>query len=105
MNNEEKLAELRALQCRVDTLRAELGISPPGKVLYQSCRTVMSDDLVIVAADGFGGATTRIVEGNYPIDYCTNFEKSFASEKMAEAAAEQLVGTRTSPSLVLGDPI
>src|SRR2546427_1809488 len=105
MNNEEKLAELRSLQSRIDGIREELSISPPGKVLYQAWRNAAGDDLAVVEADGFGGATFSIVEGNYPIDYCTKFEKSFATEQEAEGAVEQLATERASPLVILGPPV
>ncbi len=85
-----RLAELRILQKRADALRKELGISRPGEVIFLASYDGIDDDVVIVEADGFGGAKTRIVEGNYPVDYVTKFERSFPSEHQAEAAAEKV---------------
>src|SRR6267378_339141 len=90
MNTNEKLAKLRNLQSRADVIRRELGISPPGTVTFLASRFPGSDDEVVVQADGFGGATTSIVEGNYPVDCVTKFERSFPSEKEAQAAAEEI---------------
>lgn len=104
MNTDEKLAELRRLQRRVDTLREELRISPPGHVTFLASLDEVEDDVVIVEADGFAGATTMIVEGNYPVDYLTRFEKFFPSEREAEAAAEDVVYNGISPERVLGEP-
>ena len=63
---------------------------------------VTSDDTVLVEADGFGGAATRIVQGNYPVDYSTKFEKSFPTERDAENAAEELATHKRTPRQVLG---
>lgn len=101
MNNAEKLAELRNLHARVNTIRQELGINPPGEIIYQADLDVTSDDTVVVVADGFGGATTSVVAGNYPVDYTTKFEKSFPSESDAESAAEELACHRARPRQVL----
>ena len=76
-------------------------MSQPGEILYQASRDCIGNDLIIVEANGFGGATTSIVEGNYPIDYYTKFEKSFATEQEAELAAEQLTTERTTALRVL----
>jgi len=104
MNRTEKLAELRNLQARADAIRAELDFSPPGKVTFWAPLKLSPDDTVVVEADGLGGAATSVVEGNYPIDYLTKFEKYFPSEKDAEAAAEELSFHGTAPSEILGTP-
>jgi hypothetical protein len=104
MNNIENLAELRNLQARVNTLRRELECSPPGEVTYLAPLDVTSDDTVVVVADGFGGATTSVVVGNYPVDYNIKFEKSFASESEAESAAEELACHGANPRQVLAAP-
>jgi hypothetical protein len=90
MNRIEKLAELRELQSRADAIRREIGISSPGTVIFFARRGPCTDDEIVVEADGFGGATTSIVEGNYPVDSVTKFEKTFQGEKEALAAAEEL---------------
>ncbi len=66
-----------------------LGIARPGEVIYRAPQGAWLDSDVIVEADGMGGATLLIVEGNYPIDYTNKFEKRFATEKDACAAAER----------------
>ena len=104
MKTDEKIAELRNLQSKSDAIRHDLGISPPGTVTFVARKGPSSDDVVVVQADGFGGATASIVEGNYPVDYVTKFEKSFPSEKDAEAAAEELSFQGAHPSQVLGAP-
>ena len=85
-----KLARLRRLEIEADAIRRELGISRPGVVIYQRWRNPVDDELVLVEADGFGGATLMIVEGNYPIDYLTGFEQAFETEYEAQGAAENI---------------
>lgn len=98
MSKDTRMKELIRLQTQVDMLRAELGISSPGAILFQD----FGEDKIIVEADGFGRATTSIVEGNYPIDYCTKFEKRFRTEQDAESAAHAMGNGKLSPSRVLG---
>jgi hypothetical protein len=104
MRTTEKLQELKTLQARMDALRRDLGISAPGEITYQAALDVTSDDTVVVVADGFGTATTSIVEGNCPVDYTTKFERFFASESEAESAAEQLASHRGNPRQILAAP-
>ena len=104
MKANEKLTELRKLQSRVDSLREELKISSPGEVIFLAPLDEVEDDIVIIEADGFGGATTMVVEGNYPVDYLTKFERSFPSEEEAEAAAEDVAFNGISPRRRLVEP-
>ena len=92
MNRDLKLQRLQRLQAEVDAIRLELGISAPGSVLYFSAGHSLEDEMIVVEADGFGGATTSVVEGNYPVDYITKFEKEFASEEDAVRIADELTG-------------
>ena len=92
MNRNQKLTRLRRLQSEIDAIRHQLGISPPGAVLYSSPICALEEEVVIVEADGMGGATTCVVEGNYPVDYITKFEKRFISEEKAVRKAENLAG-------------
>jgi hypothetical protein len=101
MNRTEKLSELRNLQSRCDAIRQELGISPPGCVLYLAPVNGSPLDMVVVEADGFGGATASVVEGNFPVDYFTKFERSFFSESEAERRAGDLACHRASPDQLL----
>lgn len=103
MKTSAKLAELRNLQNRADTLRKELGISRPGEVTFLSSCNEVGDDIVVVEADGLGGATTSVVEGNYPVDYVTKLERSFPSERQAEAAAEDIAFNGISLTVILGE--
>jgi len=101
MNISEKLAELLILQEKTDAIREELKLAPPGKVLFLAPLDVTTEDTVVVEADGFGGATTMVIEGNYPVDYVIKFERLFPREREAENAAEQLAHRRASPGLIL----
>jgi hypothetical protein len=103
MNSTEKLAELRVLQARVDATCEELGFSPTSDVTFIAPLQVCSNDIVVVVADGYGGATTSVVEGNYPVDYVTKFERFFTSESEAENAAEKLAFHAASPRQVLAE--
>lgn len=98
MNRAAHMERLKRLQTEADAIRAELGISPPGAILFQT----HGDDLLVVEADGFGGATASVVEGNYPVDYSTKFERVFDSEQEAESAAEAVVTGKASAATVLG---
>jgi hypothetical protein len=100
MNKNDKMAELKTLQTKADLIRQEIGISPPGKVMFLANHPATGGP-VVVEADGFGGATVSIVEGNYPIDYITKFEKSFASEGDAEEAAEAVAFQGAAPDRIL----
>jgi len=97
MNRASRIQELKRLQTQVDELRSELEFSPPG-VIWQADSP---QGMIVVEADGFGGATTRIVEGNYPIDYCATFGKSFRSEDDAETVALAIARGEVCASRVL----
>ncbi len=101
MKMSAKLDELRSLQSKADALRKELGISGPGEVTFLA-ECGRNDDIVVVVADGLGGARTSVVEGNYPVDYVTKFERFFPSEREAEAVAEDVAFNGISPSRILG---
>ncbi len=103
-NRTEKLTELRDFQARCDAIRQELEFNAPGKVIYMAPLDVSPDDTVVVEADGFGGATTSVVQGNYPVDYVIRFERLFPSEGEAESAAEEVASHRARPGQVLAAP-
>lgn len=90
--DQSKLNQLRKLQAEANRLRRELGISRPDEVIY-SAPLDLADETVVVEADGLGGATLKVVEGNYPIDYLTKLEQLFGSEESAQTAAEELITT------------
>jgi hypothetical protein len=86
-----KIEGLGNLQAQADAIRNDLGISPPGFILYQSWLNAVDGEMVIVEADGVGHATLNVVEGDYPIDYFTTFAKTFETEEGAEKAAHSIV--------------
>lgn len=96
MKVSSKLTELKKLQGEIDALRKDLSISRPGEVTFLASRDGSDDEAVVVEADGLGGATVRIVTGNYPVDYYVRFERRFSKERSAETAAENLAFDGTS---------
>lgn len=86
-----QIDELRTLQAQADEIRQSLSISHAGSILYQSWLNAVDGEMVVVEADGFGHATTSIVEGDYPFDYLTTFSKTFETEEDAENAADAIV--------------
>jgi len=100
MTHAAKKKRLRALQSEIDRLRSELNIGARDEVLY--CAPLF-DDEVIVIADGLGGATTSVVDGNYPIDFITRYEKDFRTEAAALRVADKLIEKQIDPADVLGD--
>jgi hypothetical protein len=77
------------LQGELDALRKRLEIYERGCVLYRFDASCCDEEIVLVEADGFGGAVLRVVEGNYPVDYLTREEQSFSTEDEAVKAAAQ----------------
>ena len=78
------------LQEELDGLRRRFGISERGCVLYRAHASYADDNVIIVEADGFGGADLLVIEGNYPVDYFTQEDREFATESAAVKAAEEL---------------
>ncbi len=91
------------LQSELDALRKQLGISAPHEVIYQADLESFGDRSVVVEADGFGGATVCIVEGNYPIDFAIHQSKFFTSEEAACGAAERVSEDRLFEVLVASE--
>jgi hypothetical protein len=94
-------ARLRKLQAQIDEVRNRLGFSGRGEIIFLAARD-SNDEIVVVEADGFGGAITRVVEGNYPLDYFTCHEKAFAKEGAAVIAAEGIAESSADAAEVLG---
>ncbi|SRR6266568_7854467 len=101
MERNGKLKKLRTLQAEIDKIRRELNISGRGEVLYRASLYVDTDEEVLVIADGFGGATASVVEGNYPIDFFTRHEKVFETEGAAIKAADKLIEEGATMTQVL----
>ena len=85
----QSISELRELDARADKIRESLGISKRGEVIFQADLYEIDDDKVIVEADGYGGATLSVIEGNYPIDYQTKESKLFERPSGGTDEAEQ----------------
>lgn len=86
----DRLSELKNLQSQADAIRKELKISQPGEIIFQATVPSTWDDLIVVEADGFGGANVSIVEGDFPIDYNVKYESDFSSEDEAQEIADQI---------------
>ena len=91
MNTEESLLRLKQLAAESEKIGSDFHISPPNSAIFRGVINPFDDEEIVVEADGFGGATLSIVEGNYPIDFLSLRETKFTSEHGAIAAAEQLV--------------
>jgi hypothetical protein len=102
MSRLEKLQQIRELQEEANRIRNELHVSSPGMVLYYAPVLPLEDEMMVVVANGFGGATTSIVEGNYPIDFVIHHEKEFDTEEAAVVAASNIVEERVNAAVLLG---
>jgi len=89
LNQADRLLISR-LQNQLDEVRQRLRVSAPGVVLFRADLSYGDDEVVLVEADGLGGAVLQVVEGNYPVDYNTREEKSFSTEAEAIGAARAL---------------
>jgi hypothetical protein len=78
------------LQAELDRLRLDLNINDRGAVLFRADLSYGDDEVALVEADGLGGATLRVVEGNYPVDFFTHEERTFPTETEAVSEAEAL---------------
>jgi hypothetical protein len=81
------LFRLKELDDKADALRKELGISGRSEIIWQAD---YSDGLLLVSADGKGGADLMVVEGNYPVDYMLERSKHFSTEHAATEAANMI---------------
>ena len=85
-----QLEAITNLQEELDSLRRQLGVADRGVILYRSEASYADAEFIVVEADGFGGASVRRGEGNYPTDFLTLQELKFATESDAVRAAENL---------------
>jgi hypothetical protein len=99
----DKIALLQRLQVEVDALDKDLGINPRGTVLYLAHLNLTGHDVLIVEADGCGGGTTSVVQGNYPVDYMTKLDKHFLTEEEAISAADTITERGVLPEIALAD--
>lgn len=70
-------------------------------MVYRAFLDVCDDKEVVVEADGFGGSTTSVVEGNFPMDYRTHYAKKFRAEEAAIQAAEAIEEERAEAEAIL----
>ena len=101
MKKKTAITKLRQLQTQIDGIRKQLRVGAPGAVLYEAPVCALSDETVVVEADGFGGATAMVVEGNYPIDYAPLYERTFKTESAACNAAKRIVEKQVPADEVL----
>jgi hypothetical protein len=85
-----QLEAIASLQEKLDSLRRRLGVADRGVILYRSEVSYADAEFIVVEANGFGGATMRRAEGDYPTDFMTLEELEFAIEFDAVRAAENL---------------
>lgn len=90
MTNETSIERLKQLESEGAAIRQRLGINSPNAVIYQASISPVDDETIVVEADGFGAATLKIVEGNYPIDFMCLRETKFRTERAAIREAERL---------------
>lgn len=91
MNDEESLIRLKRLQAEAERIRQRLHISSPNSMVFRAPINPFDDEEIVVEADGFGGASLSIIEGNYPIDFLSLRETKFATERAAIREAERLI--------------
>jgi hypothetical protein len=94
--NQIKKQLIVQLQTELDELRRQLKVNDRGAVLFRADLSYGDDEVALVEADGLGGATLRIVEGNYPVDFFTHEELAFPTETAAVNAAEDLRASITA---------
>jgi len=95
------LSKLQRLQAEIDATRKKLSINAPNAVLYLESADGCDDKMVVVEADGFGGATTSVVEGHFPLEFVVHHAKCFCTEQAALAAAEEIVERDAEQEAVL----
>jgi hypothetical protein len=88
--SQAQLEAITSLQEKLDSARRQLGVADRGVILYRSEASYGDAEFIVVEADGFGGATVRRGDGNYPTDFLTLQELEFATEFDAVRAAEDL---------------
>ena len=86
--NKKDRESVAQLQGQLDDLRKRFGVSDRGHTLHRFDASHCDEEIVLVEADGFGGAVLRVVEGNYPMDFYTREEQAFPTEAEALRAAE-----------------
>jgi hypothetical protein len=75
-------------QGQLDESRKRLGVSDRGQIQHRFDASHCDEEIILVEADGYGGAVLRVVEGNYPMDFYARKEQAFPTEAEALRAAE-----------------
>jgi hypothetical protein len=101
MKTKSELEKVLHLEKKCEELRAGIGVSACGEVLYHAPQSMWSDNDVAVEADGKGGAKLLIVCGNYPDDYSIKSERRFTTEEDACDAADEIVENATNAQTAL----
>lgn len=84
------LLRLISLQGSIDSLRKEYNIAKVDEVLWKEDLNSVDDRLLVVEADGKGGACCSQVRGNYSVDYLTEHYKIFTSQTDATRFAASI---------------
>ncbi len=82
---------IEVLETQLAAIRTRLDISPPRTVLFQEGLSYADTEIVIVEADGFGGALLLVVDGNYPLDFVVSRQRDFSTESEALEFADELL--------------
>lgn len=101
MKAQEMLTKLKTLDKEANRLRCKLRFAEPNKLLYRSFTSAQETRMVVVEADGHGGAWTSMVEGRFPLDYLVLYEKHFEGEAEAVRLAQDVVQLRADPGVAL----
>ena len=101
MKNPKAKSVLKRLDKRATFLRQKLGLSAPNRLLYRGRLSASESRMLLVEADGAGGAWASMVEGNHPFDYQLFYERHFDVEAEAVRVAKEVVDLRADPELVL----
>ena len=86
--NKKDRESVAQLQGQLDDLRKRFGVSDRGQILQRFDASYCDEEIILVEADGYGGAIMRVVEGNYPVDFYTREEQAFPTEAEAVRVAE-----------------
>lgn len=98
MTKSKVIALVECLERRTEDLRTRIGISKRGEMIFHAPLSMWSSKDVAVEADGKGGASLIVVEGNYPVDYLVHSERRFTSEHEACEVAEEMLEDTSSNS-------
>jgi hypothetical protein len=101
MKNLNRRNELILLDRRANVLRFNLGFSVPNRQLYRAEVSASAGRILLVEADGLGGAWASMIGGNHPFDYQLYYERYFDTELEAVRAAKDIAELEADPEIVL----